>query len=268
MKKNILYICLLFIYLPSYAQTDAEKKHLAKAENGNWEDMYLLGYSYIEGKKDIKPTDIDKAIYWLTKAEEHSEFRGCEIGLALCYEMGGTKNPKDYNKAFYWMKKAAENELDEAQFRLAVYYLKGYGVKDDYDIFLFWLEKSAAQGNEKAIKTLAQTKVVRESTKESFVGKKIYWYEEIAYNPEKDGVGRFLTDLTGIGIVKYKVKYTAIIESFLGDNSLKAIISDTKIEDPSLASINYIKYKDIAVLEIKKYIGQTRVKDFNECNME
>ena len=262
MKRIIIYISLLSLSLPFYAQTDGEKKHLTGAQNGSWEDMFLLGLSYIESN------DIDKAIYWLTKAEELSEYEGCEYGLGLCYEIGGSENKKDYNKAFSWMRKAAEKAHAEAQFMLAVYYLKGYGVKDDYDMFLYWLEKSAAQGNEKAIQTLAQTKVVREATKESFIGKKIYWYEEIAYNPEKDWFGSLLNELTGLGIVKYKIRYTAVIESFLGDNSLKAIISNTRIEDPKTASVNYLKYRSIAVRNIEKYIGQTRVKDFNECEME
>jgi tetratricopeptide (TPR) repeat protein len=266
MRTIVIWVVCLLNFVASTAQTENAKKRLDGAEKGVWEDMYFLGLMYFDGDEIQK--DIDKAVYWLSKAEEKSEFGHTEYALGLCYEAGGTTTVKDYKKAADWVRKAAEKNHIKAQICLARYYLKGMGVEENFDLCLFWVNKAALLGDEGAIAILAKNKASHESIKEKYIGKKIYWYEELHYNPGESGIGSFLTAATGIGIIKYKIKYTAIIESFIGDDALKAIISKAIVEDPSMASINYLKYRDLAVKEANKAIGETRAKDMSECGIE
>ena len=272
LMMNIKVLFVTFAMLAginsSFGQEDCIKKHLSNAEKGNWNDMYLLGLCYYGGGLNNTSRNIDKAIYWLTKAEEKEPFSVIEFVLGICYEEGGVTTSKDLSKAFYWMKKAAEKDESDAQVNLARYYIKGIGVEKSFDQAMYWLNKAAADGNENAKKILAQFHEGDDSMKNSYIGKKVYWYEELSYKPDNGGGGSFLTTLTGIGIIKYTAKYTAIIESFIGDDNLKVIISKANIIDPQYASINYLKYKDIAIREINKSIGKTRVKDVNECEIE
>jgi TPR repeat protein len=268
MRTIVIWVVCLLNFVASTAQTEIARKHLAGAEKGIWEDMYLLGLLYFDGGEGI-PKDIDKAVYWLSKAEENTEYGNAEFALGLCYEVGGgTTTVKNYEKAAYWERKAAEKNHTKAQICLGRYYIKGMGVEENFDLCLFWINKAALLGDEEAKTIMAKYNANNESTKEKYIGKKVYWYEELHYNPEEDGIGAFLTAATGIGIIKYKIKDIAIIESFIGDDVLKAIISKAIVEDPNIASINYLKYRDIAIKEASKTIGKTRVKNLSECGVE
>jgi len=78
-----------------------------------------------------------------------------QFKLAVMYDMGeGVK--QDYKQAVYWYTKAAEQEHSESQFNLAIMYYKGLGVKQDYSQAFYWYKKAAEQGHSYAQYNLAE----------------------------------------------------------------------------------------------------------------
>jgi len=80
------------------------------------EEQFGLGLSYYKG--DGVPKDIEKAIYWFTKAAEQGQALA-QNGLGCCYYKGEGV-PKDLKKAVYWWTKAADQGQAEAQSSLRV----------------------------------------------------------------------------------------------------------------------------------------------------
>ena len=71
---------------------------------------------------------------------------GSSISLGSCYD--GVEVPKDMIMAVQWCRWAAEEEeLPEAEVRLADCYLKGNGVAKDAKLAVHWLRKAAEHGN-------------------------------------------------------------------------------------------------------------------------
>lgn len=103
--------------------------------------------------------------------------------------------------------------------------------------------------------------------KRNSVGKRITWHETISYDTSGGGLGGLLLGAVGLGSTDYNIEYTAIVESVIGESNVKCIITKGRIISPSLASVNWFKYKDYAVEDMNKVIGQTRVKDFSEFEL-
>jgi len=104
------------------------------------------------------------------------------------------------------------------------------------------------------------------SAKDNLAGKTVYWDETVSFNigGNQGLLGSLLSNALGTNRVSYNVRYTAIVEATIGENSVKCVISNAQIIDPSWASANYIKYKSQAMSSISSSIGQTRVKQLNE----
>jgi len=66
--------------------------------------------------------------------------------LGNCYK-GGYGCEKDEKKAFELYLKASELGNDEAQWKLGVYYIRNDVVESDLDKAIYWLSKSAEEGN-------------------------------------------------------------------------------------------------------------------------
>jgi len=72
-----------------------------------------------------------------------------EYDFSVMYIKGlGVK--QDFNKAFYWMKRSAEQGDGPAQYYLGNMYFKGEGVLADATKAIYWYKKSAEQGFAKA----------------------------------------------------------------------------------------------------------------------
>lgn len=110
-------------------------------------------------------------------------------------------------------------------------------------------------------------KCMEEWKRTSLVGREVAWEEKITYDISNGNQGLILNLLSsalGQNSVSYTVRYTAILESYIGTTACKVIISRTDIQDPSWASANYLKYRKAAQNDISKNLGQTRVKQLNE----
>ena len=106
-----------------------------KAKMGNRRAMYELGvdiWKNTSGRQD----EIDKAIYWITKAAENGEVDAMyEIGSI--HEMGGGPKPK----AIFWYRKGAEAGDRFCMIKLAKAYEYGYlGLPKDRTEAAKWFE--------------------------------------------------------------------------------------------------------------------------------
>ena len=141
-----------------------------------------LGYRYYMGAGVTK--NLEKAIYWLTKAAEQGH-AGAQSNLGNRYYFGegveksyekavywfnraamqgnaiaqyllgnryylGEGAPKDFSRALYWFTKSAELGYSEGQNRLGVLYYNGEGVAKNYNTAFHWYAKAANQGHPNA----------------------------------------------------------------------------------------------------------------------
>lgn len=111
------------------------------AEDGNPQAQYLLGFTYQFDQ--IVPHDVQKAIYWYTKAAEqgHIEAQSALGGIYFTNDF-----ERDYSQAAEWYRKAAKQGDKHSQAMLASMYREGQGVPQDYIESILLYKKSAAQG--------------------------------------------------------------------------------------------------------------------------
>ncbi len=128
----------------------ADKNH-AKALN-------LLGVFYNYGY--IVPKNMQKAVELYQKSADLG-WRGAQRNIGICYDLGeGVSQNKEnayiwYDKAFRQYKELAEKGDADAQLEMgAIYYHGRIRSGKDYSKALPWLEKSANQGNDKALNLL------------------------------------------------------------------------------------------------------------------
>ena len=114
-----------------------------KAENGDAEAQYTLGYMYEYGEG--VPQDCEQAALWYRKAAEQGHaYAQCNLGYL--YETGEGV-PQDYEQAVLWYRKAAEQGDPYAQCDLGYLYYYGEGVPQDYEQAVLWYRKAAEQGD-------------------------------------------------------------------------------------------------------------------------
>lgn len=117
MRKYLVFL-LLSCFTISCTQQENINDLIKKAEQGDVEAQYNLGYYYHSGE-----------------GVEQSE-----------------------KKALYWWQKAAEQGHAEAQFNLGVVHEKGYGVEQSYEKAIYWFRKACENFNDDACKNLNRIK--------------------------------------------------------------------------------------------------------------
>jgi len=113
------------------------------AEQGQIEAQFYLGDSYYNGKG--VPRDLERAVYWYTKAAEQGHILS-QRNVGNYYRRGDC-GPTDMTKAAYWYAKAAEQGDSMSQYNLGVYYYKGDPFPKDLEKARYWANKAAKQGD-------------------------------------------------------------------------------------------------------------------------
>ena len=139
-----------FAYERENEYTEAAKWWQILADQGHPLAQRKLGKYYHDGKG--VPKDLDKALYYYTKAAEQGEATA-QNNLALMYKNGDGVE-MNYALSAKWMKKAAESEDATFCYNMGKYYLDGIGVKKDREKAIFWLRKAAEKGYSAAIEEL------------------------------------------------------------------------------------------------------------------
>jgi len=122
------------------------QEYKAKAEQGDAEAQFSLGFCYDDGRGVKK--DYAEAVKWYRKAAGQN-FAPAQFNLGYCYANGqGVK--KDEEEAVKWFTKAAEQNYAPAQSNLGYCYDNGHGVAQDYVEAVKWYRKAAMQGHTEA----------------------------------------------------------------------------------------------------------------------
>ncbi len=141
-------------YVASYEHIKGENfaSYLEKAEKGDPQAQYEVGYCYAEGVGT--EVNHELALKWLRESAK-KKVPGAYYFISRAYNEGkGVK--KNVKTSLKWKKKAADLGLAEAQCSLAIAYEIGHGVKKNPRMAKRYFEKAAAQGEPNSVKWLSR----------------------------------------------------------------------------------------------------------------
>jgi uncharacterized protein len=151
MKANRLGLFLFFLLgsaafqLPAQ-QSEADRKLLAdiraKAEKGDAQSQFELGWAFVEGNLGVAKDEAE-AVKWFRKAAQQNH-PNAQHNLGACYYKGEGV-AKDDAEAVKWFRKAAEQNAADAQYNLGFCYARGLGVAKDGAEAVKWYRKAAQQ---------------------------------------------------------------------------------------------------------------------------
>ena len=117
----------------------------AAAVDGDVKAQWNMGILYLTGFNARVPKDVEKAVFWLTKAAEQGDARA-QLNLYFVYR-DGDGIPQDEDLARQWLVKSSETGLKEADAELArIYMFGGVFAADDSKANLY-LQKLAQAGD-------------------------------------------------------------------------------------------------------------------------
>jgi TPR repeat protein len=114
----------------------------AKAEKGDAQAQFDLGWMYDEGKRVEQ--DSTEATKWYRKAAEQG-FAKAQLNLGAMYE-NGEGIPQDYKEAARWNLKASEQGITLAEVNMGRFYRDGKGVPTSSTEAVRWFRKAADKG--------------------------------------------------------------------------------------------------------------------------
>ena len=126
---------------------------MSQAAGGDVDHQWNIGILYLTGFNALVPKDVEKAVYWLTKAADQGEARA-QFNLYTIYR-DGEGVPWDQELARKWLSKAAESGLEDADYELASVYLFGGVFPADDGKANVYLQKLADRGDAWAQNALA-----------------------------------------------------------------------------------------------------------------
>ena len=125
----------------------AISKLLPRAEQGNAEAQFDLGYMFSQGKGGAEQ-DYQLAAIWFTRAAEQGHERA-QYNIALMLEKGWGVQ-RDMEAALFWYQRAAEKGHPLAQLNIGVMYEYGRGIQENHGLAAYFYALSAQQGNPRA----------------------------------------------------------------------------------------------------------------------
>jgi TPR repeat protein len=162
---------------------DIYERLLKRAESGDPDAQYELGWYYENGKGGMVPTDFVEAVKWYRKAAEQGDLNG-QAALGVMYAFGHGV-PRDDGAAFTWYLAAAEQGSALAQSNLGALYLAG-GVRQDYAEAMKWFEKAAAQRDGRAQANIGSMYENGKGVTRDYA-EALKWYREAAGNFDRNG---------------------------------------------------------------------------------
>lgn len=132
MRKIILLVCFSCFAFMAWGQ---DSELIRKAESGDAEAQYELGYKYQSGEDGFE-SNLDEAKKWYLKAAEMGNSNAqVQIAFFYNYGLGGSK---DLEKAEYWFLKAAAQSNYRAYDYLALFYKSD---KKNKEKAIYWYKK-------------------------------------------------------------------------------------------------------------------------------
>ena len=126
----------------------------AGAEKGDaWTQTYYANYLI------KKPGKTQEGIRWMRMAAIGAQKRA-QYAMGCIYLTGDFGVKKDFVKGLAFLCRAAYRGEPDAQFKLALCFLRGIGVNPDSELAMGWLQRAAQQGQKDAIHMLNTMKIV------------------------------------------------------------------------------------------------------------
>lgn len=159
-NRCVLLVCALYLAMASclgaaafaaeetgtFPQGYTQERYLKdkeKAEKGNAQAQFMMGYLHQQPVVAFVQPDSAKAFAWFEKAARQGHAQAAQV-LGLIYQKGdGTT--ADPAAARRWYQYAADRGLAEAQFALGAMYLDGHGGPQDYELAVFWFKRADKQ---------------------------------------------------------------------------------------------------------------------------
>lgn len=129
---------------------EAKKWFLLSADKGFGKAMASLGIYAEQGIPDGTP-DLKEAFDWYLKSANAGDYGFSQWILGNCRTHGLMNSYVDKLEGFDWYLKAAHNGHPTAQNNVAVEFLNGILVDQDYDQAIDWFEKAVAQDDQFAL---------------------------------------------------------------------------------------------------------------------
>lgn len=123
---------------------EAKKWFLLSAKQGFGKAMAMLGLYAERGIPDGN-SDLEEAFDWYLKSANTGDYALSQWILGNCRTYGLMDSYVDELEGFEWYLKAAHNGHPTAQNNMAVAYMEGILVDQDYDLAVKWFEKAVAQ---------------------------------------------------------------------------------------------------------------------------
>ena len=142
MKKFITTFLIFFAISTSFAYGDDFHSTLKKkADQGDAISQNDLGHMYLDGFPDYNiPQDIDKAIFYLSKAAAQNQVNAMTT-VGWVHFSGEHGTTKDNDQAIGWNKKASDLGCSTASYNMGFFYYGGLaGLDQDLnEAKRFWL---------------------------------------------------------------------------------------------------------------------------------
>lgn len=166
---------------PQINESDSSLGKLVdKADSGDSEAQFELGYHYYNGSKELQYTtqkSYEEAVKWWRLSAEQGNTKAL-YNLGICYFYGHGVL-KDVIEAVRLYRLAGEQLYLPSLYSLGVCYYNGQGVVKDLKEAYFWFnisaidgEKSAQRARDLALKTLSETDI------EHVQNRSTSWFEE------------------------------------------------------------------------------------------
>lgn len=101
--------------------------------------------------------DYEKAFTTMQSLAETSDHGYAQYYMAMMY-LQGQGVEQDYKTASDWFRKASEKNIPQAQYKLGNLYFKGRGVPKDYEYAYIWYSVGASHKHELSVSAIKKAK--------------------------------------------------------------------------------------------------------------
>jgi TPR repeat protein len=141
MKKYGYLIVIFLFFFNTIAKSDYLSSLTEEADNGDIISQNNLGHLYLYGSNEYEiKKDIDKAIYYLSKAASQGQVNAMTT-VGWTYFTGNHGATKNNKEAIYWNQKASDAGFTVASYNLGFFYYSGLaGLEQDLSMAKkYWL---------------------------------------------------------------------------------------------------------------------------------
>ena len=132
MKKYSYFIVIFLFFFNTIAKSDYLSSLTEEADNGDIISQNNLGHLYLYGSNEYEiKKDIDKAIYYLSKAASQGQVNAMTT-VGWTYFTGNHGATQNNEEAIYWNQKASDAGFTVASYNIGFFYYSGLaGLEQD-----------------------------------------------------------------------------------------------------------------------------------------